>query len=166
MIILDQLNDPRQSWELISEPLKGVLDFWGRSKRHTQLQLFVAFLFSFLVPDVLNDRRFIESDRGDKVAPCPKVFTREISLLSYKKPSDHHCALPFQIPNDIRYRLFWRYPQAQVNRIWPQMPFDNFHVFMTCSFVKPIAKHPSDLTIDYFLPPLGNENNRIFAIPF
>ena len=68
-----------------------------------KFQLFVALLFGFLVPDVLNDRRFIESDRGDKVAPRPKVFAREISLLSHKKTSDHNCALPFQIPNDIRY---------------------------------------------------------------
>jgi hypothetical protein len=157
---------PGKAGGLLGEPLKGGVNFCGRSKRQAQLHLFVALLFGFLVADVLDDRRFVQSYRGYKVAPGPEVLAREIPLLSHKKPSDHDRALPFQVPNHVRYRVFRRYPQAHVNMIRSQMPLDNFHVLMAGQFVKHLAKHPSDLTIDHFLPPLGNENNVIFAIPF
>ena len=42
--------NPGKAGGLLGEPLKGVLDYQGRSKRHPQLQLVVVFLFGFLVP--------------------------------------------------------------------------------------------------------------------
>ena len=77
------------------------MDAWGRSKRHPRLHLFMALFFGLLVPNVLNNRRFIQSHRGDKVTSGLKVLAREILLLSYKKSSDHNGAFPFQIPNLI-----------------------------------------------------------------
>ena len=50
--------------------------------------------------------------------------------------------------------------------IRPQMPLDNFRLFMRSQFVKHLAEHFPDLTIDHFLSPFGNEKNVIFAIPF
>jgi len=156
---------PGKAGGLLGEPLKGVMDALGRSKRHPQLQLFVALLFGFLVPDVLDDRRLIQSHRGHKATSGPKVLAREIPLLSHKKPSDHDRALPFQVPNHVRYRVFRRYPQAHVNVIRPQMPFENLGFLVGRQLVKRLSKHPPDVSIDHFLPPFWNENNMIFAIP-
>ena len=50
---------PGKAGGLLGEPLKGVLEVQGRSKRHTQLQLFIALLFGCLVLNGLNDGRFI-----------------------------------------------------------------------------------------------------------
>ena len=85
---------PGKAGGLLGESLKGVMDAWGRSKRHTQPQLLVALLFGLLVPNVLNDGRFIQSHRGYNVASGPKVLARKIPLLSHKKSSDHHGAFP------------------------------------------------------------------------
>jgi hypothetical protein len=92
---------PGKAGGLLGEPLKGVVKAQGRSKRHPQLQLFVALLFDLLIPNVRNDGRFIQSHRGYKVTSGPKVLAREIPLPSHKKSSDHNGAFPFQIPNHI-----------------------------------------------------------------
>jgi hypothetical protein len=104
------------------------------------------------------------SHRGHKVTPGPEVLTNEISLLSHKKPRDHDRALAFQIPYHIGYRVLRRYPQAHMHMIQPQMPPDNFRLFMSSQFVKHLTEHLPNLTIDRFLPPFFNENNVIFAI--
>jgi hypothetical protein len=88
---------PSKAGGLLGEPLKGVMDAWGRSKRHPQLHLFVALFFGLLVPNVLNNRRFIQSHRGDKVTSGQKILAREIPLLSRKTSSDHDRTLPLQI---------------------------------------------------------------------
>ena len=157
---------PGEAGGLLGEPLKGVMSKWGRSKRHPQPQLLVALFFGFLVTDIFNNGRFIQSHCGHKVTPSPEVLTDEIPLLSHKKPRDHDRALAFQIPHHIGYRILRRYSQAHMHMIRPQMPLDNFRLFMSSQFVKHLAEHFPDLTIDHFLSPFGNENNVIFAIPF
>ena len=52
-----------------------------------------------------------------------------------------------------------------MHMIRPQMPLDNFRLFMSSQFVKHLTEHLPHLTIDRFLSPFGNENNMIFAIP-
>ena len=121
---------PGKAGGLLGEPLKGVVEAQGRSKRHPQPQLFMALLFGLLVPNVLNDGRFIQSHRRYKIASGPKVLAREIPLLSHKKSSDHNGTLPFQISHNIGYRVLRRYPHAYVNMIRSQMPFDNFYISM------------------------------------
>ena len=93
---------PGKAGGLLGEPLKGVLDYQGRSKQHPQLQLVVAFLFGFLVADVLNDRRLIQSNRRHKVTSGPKILARAIPLLSYKKIA----LFPFRYPTPFDTAYF------------------------------------------------------------
>lgn len=97
---------PGKAEGLLGEPLKGVLKAQGRSKRHSQLQLFVALLFEFPIPNVLNQGRLIQTHRGYKVTSGPKVLAREIPLLSHEKPSDHNGAFTLQIPNHMDTAYF------------------------------------------------------------
>ena len=60
---------PGEAGGLLGEPLKGVMSKWGRSKRHPQPQLLVALFFGFLVTDIFNNGRFIQSHCGHKVTP-------------------------------------------------------------------------------------------------
>src|SRR5512143_138246 len=110
---------PGKAGGLLGEPLKGVANSWGRSKRHPPFHLFMTLLFGFLVPNVCNDGGFIQSYRGHKVTSCPKVLARKIPFLSHKKPGDQDRPLPFQVANHIRYRVLRRYSQAPVNMIRP-----------------------------------------------
>lgn len=85
---------------------------------------------------------------GYKVTSGPKVLAREILLFSHEKSSDHNSAFPLQIPNHIGYRVLRRCPQAHVNVIRSQMPFNNLHFLTSRQLVKHVAEHPPDLTLN------------------
>ena len=98
---------PGEAGGLLGEPLKGMMSKWGRSKRHPQPQLLLVLFFGFLVPDIFNNGRFIQSHCGHKVTPGPEVLTDEIPLLSHKKPRDHDRALlPFKYPTTLDTAYF------------------------------------------------------------
>src|ERR1035437_3545066 len=123
-------------------------------------------VFFVLTSDVSPDHLFIKSNRGHKVTSGPEILSREILRLPCKPPRYRYRTLPFDIPNDIRHRVFRWNADTDMHVIRHQMAFYNLAFLLHRQLAKYLAKMLSDRTKNHLLPPLRYKYHVIFAVPF
>ena len=69
-----------------------------RGLRLAELQLLLLLFLCFLLPDVIADDLFGQTDRADAVPARPEVVTREVALPAEILSVDPDGRLPFQKP--------------------------------------------------------------------
>jgi len=62
----------------------------GKSKTLQKIEFFLTSILFFLIPDVLMNRLFIDSDSADKATTCPKA-------TFFNRPTSSRCSSNTQL---------------------------------------------------------------------
>ena len=73
-----------------------------RGLRLAKFQFLLFPLVRFLLPDVIADDLFRQTDGADAVPARPKVVAREVALPPQILPMNANRRLPFQEPHRVR----------------------------------------------------------------
>ena len=84
---------------------------------HDEFHLVVALVFRFLVADVRSNDVLVQPYRGNEVPPGPEVLAGEIFLAASELARNLDRALPRQLSNHVRDRVFGRNAQAHVHMV-------------------------------------------------
>ena len=88
-----------------------------RGLRLAELQLLLLLFLCFLLPDVIADDLFGQTDRADAVPARPEVVTREVALPAEILSVDpDSCAPGFPWTLDCE-QLFWQVDDDEVGRL-------------------------------------------------
>ncbi len=86
-----------------------------RGLRLAKFQLLLFLLVGFLLPDVLADHLFRQTDGADTVPTRPEVVAREVPLSTKILPVNPDRRLPFQEPDGVRYADLRRNAQENMH---------------------------------------------------
>jgi len=118
----------------------------------------------FLFADVWADLLQLEPDGGYGVPTGPEVLAREISLLAPHSGYGDR-ALPFQKPDYRGHRVLGGNRDTHMDVIRHQMAIQNLALFLPGQRVKDFSQLSASLSKQHLAPSLGNEHDRVFAVP-
>jgi hypothetical protein len=118
-----------------------------------------------LVTDVGADWLQLKTNWGDRIAPCPKMFSREVALSSRKLPGDGDRTRAFEISAHRGDSLRGRYLNTEVSMVRHQVPCNDPTCFLPSQLMQDGPEGLTNRPKQGFPTPLGYEDYMILAIP-
>ena len=118
----------------------------------------------FLLADVLADLLQLEPDGGHGVTTGPEMLPREVPLLAAQSGYGDS-ALPFEKPDHRSHRVLGGNRYTHMHMIRHQVSVQNLAFFLPGQSVEDLSQVPARLSKQHLAPSLGNEHDRVFAVP-
>ena len=135
-----------------------------RGLRLAEFQLLLFLFLCFLLPDVVADDLFGQTDRADAVPARPEVVTREVALPTQILPMEADRRLPFQKPHRVRHAALRRDAPQHMHVIRQRVPCDPLHALPLTQLPNDSPNPTSHLAEDRPFPILRHPHHVISAL--
>ena len=101
----------------------------------------------------------------DCIAPGPEVFAVEVSGFTTELTGDGYGALAFQETDNLGDFILRGYLDEHMHMVAHEVALEYLAILLGGQGVKDLTQSGSDVTVQFLLPHLRDEDDMIFTVP-